>query len=304
MKSFAITVLVSGALFLAYDFFLAPDHDKIVFAKLRVVDRPSESSAAPSKSQAQSSGQTWEQVEPPARTAEPVDEVPSPKASEMNEVAPSTPSEVVPNGVPSVEEYTGNWTKFPSSAFPRPVRLLQAARFHTQAGSVWVQSGGDVIALGSHSGRLEVTPSNGSPLRATVPIDSTDFKPRMTALYDAWKARQVAAKPSVAVPSESIAPPKSTLVEEDGSPKVALDGTIPMLVNAMRDGKFSDVTPQNITHWGRPRLEMVNGKPVWAVAINYMSDTQTGPMEAETVVHIAEGRILSWRFNGSGEEVP
>lgn len=218
--------------------------------------------------------------------------------------------------LPTVEQYTENWTKFPPSAFPRAVRLSQDVRFGLGKGTATIKAGTEVLALEWNRAGLVLTPTKDSKARAVVSMETTDFRSRMTDLYEAWKARQMAASP---VPAPSVAPTPQPAppvlaamekpvakgpVEEDGSPSVALDGTIPMLMAAIKQGRVTEVTPHDITRWGRPKQEVIDGRATWTVEVDYTSSTQLGPMDAETVVHIRDGEIKAWMFQGTEEPVP
>lgn len=308
MKSFVLTLLILGALFLGYDYFLAPAGEKMVFKKpgsQAGVANPSPSSVANAgpadRASLAAAGKT---VEPP-----PVAMAPEPTPPPPVPVGPA-PAAAAPEavGLPSVEGFTQNWTKFPPSAFPRPVKLNQDVRFALGAGTAVVNAGGEVVAIEWTPKGLIVAPTADSKARAVVSMESTDFKVRMTGIYDAWKARQLASSPrpdapSVAQSSASTTAPAREM-EADGRPVVAVDGTIPILVAAMKAGRVSEVTPHNITRWGTPKLEKVNGQDLWAVEVDFTSATQMGRIDAESVAHIRNGKILAWVFKGTGEPVP
>lgn len=300
MKSFAITLLILSALFLGYDYYLAPAAEKMVFKK--------------PASEAELADQGPAKVAPPSPTPDPaiaaptVEPPPAPLMVPEPLPVPVTPAPApVPqgDGLPTVEEFTQNWTKFPPSAFPRPVKLSQDIRFALGAGTAVVKAGGEVVAIEWNPKGLVVAPTPESKARAIISMDGTDFRIRMTAIYDAWKSRQLASAPRPASPPPAIQSSSSSpQVEQNGRPVVAADGTIPMLIAAMKSGRVSEVTPHNITRWGTPKLENIKGQELWAVEVDFTSATQMGTFDAESVVHIREGKIQTWIFKGTGEPVP
>jgi hypothetical protein len=299
MKSFVLTLLILSALFLGYDCYLAPVGEKMVFKKPAA--KTERADPSPTRVAAPPPTPSADVIAPPAE--------PRPVAS----MAPEPPPvPVVPapapvpesDGLPSVEEFTQNWTQFPPSAFPRPVKVTRDIRFVLGAGTALVKAGGEVVAIEWSSKGLVVAPTSESKARAIVSMDGTDFKTRMTAIYDAWKSRQIASAPRPTSPPPSVQTSTSEQVEKDGRPVVAADGTIPMLLAAMKSGRVSEVTPHNITRWGTPKLANINGQEFWAVEVDFTSSTQMGTFDAESVVHIREGRIQAWIFKGTGESVP
>ncbi len=302
MKSLFFTILILGGAFLAYDYFVAEPGTKIVFKSLNPPPKPK---LAP----------------PPASDEKPVvSTTPAPASEPAKPVvitapppAPSTP-EPPKSTTPkfdSIEMLTGNWQKIPPTAFPREVKLLQDVEFKMSVGSSKVAAGAKAYALGASQGAITLAPTSTSPARGQVPIDGTDLKPQLTALYEAWKVRraedlkaiaerkrQQASEPAVAEA------PSGSSVEPGGKPARASDGTFPLLLASMKTGQVTEITPSNITSWQDAQPVKVQGKDGWGVKVNFDAKTVFGPQPAEAQAIVLNGKVTGWYFTGSGEEVP
>lgn len=304
MKSLFYTLLIFGGAFLAYDYFLAPPGQKIVFKSLN----PPQQQSAPVK-----------HIEPPkpvvtGAAPEPVkpiaQEAPMPAAP-----APAAPAPVAASKetkFDSIETLTGNWLKIPPTAFPREVRLLQDALFKMNVGASKVAAGGVAFAISAENGVLILAPTATSPARAQLPIDGTDLKARLNETYEKRKVLRAEELKAAALrksQSQSSAPavaaaPPSGEVEAGGKPVRSGNGSYPLLLASMQRGQVTEVTPDNVTGWQEAQPTTVQGKNGWVVKVNFNARTVFGPQPAEAQAIVLDGRVAGWYFTGSGEEIP
>jgi hypothetical protein len=307
LKSLLITALLLGGAFLAYDRYLAPEKDRIVFKPAPSppvapsVPAPAPEPAAPDENT------------PPA----PKPEAPKSEASIPERSAASTPvaappppqaaGSFVPPKIPTVEDLTENWMRIPPHAFPRQVKLLQDVTFKSGFGSTQTKAGTPASVLAAQRGSLTIAPNPASALRATVPIDATDLKVVLARVYDAWRVQRIAdarraweqrdAAPAVATPDPSS-------LDSMGRPQRGPDGAYPLLLASMKAGVVTEITPRSITRWGDPEKTEVNGKSCWVVPVEFDAATAFGKFHTEAIARVVDGRVLGWFYKGSGEQVP
>lgn len=305
MKSLFYTILIIGAAFLGYDYFLAPPGQKIVFKSLNPPpQKKSAVAAVPAP-----------EVKPVAPEIAPV-----PVKPVMTE-APKPPPVVVETKpttassgprFDSIETLTSNWLKIPSSAFspPREVKLLQDAMFKMSVGASKVAAGGIAFAVGADNGVITLAPTDTSPARAQLPIDGTDLKERLNEVYEKWKVlrteelKAIAAKKLQSGAQHVSAAPSSSEADASGKPVRDSSGAYPLLVTSMKRGQVTEITPENITSWQEPQPTTIQGKNGWAVKVNFNAKTVFGPQPAEAQALVLDGKVTGWYFTGSGEEVP
>jgi hypothetical protein len=306
LKSLFITLLVLGSAFLAYDYFLAPPREKVVFKKPVAKEAAQSSALANADSAAPASAPTPPPAPPPPAPA-PVSIAPPP----MPQAAPPAPVPVAsmdtftPPALPSVEQATANWTRIPASAFPRQVKLVLPVAFKASFGGTQMPAGSEVTALSLQNGSLLLAPTPTSAARASVTVDSTDLKVTLTTAYNAWRERRI-EEAHVAWKNRDRAPVvfASSPVASDGMPQASADGTFPLLLASMRSGMVTEVTPNSITRWGSPEKGDHNGKPCWIIAVDYDAQTAFGKFSTTAVAKIVDGRVAGWFYKGSGEVVP
>jgi len=308
MKSLFYTLLIIGGVFCAYDYFLAPPGQKIVFKSLNP-PKPKVVPAKPVEAPAPEVVEKAPEAVKPVMEEEPKPVAPAPAATPVPvPVAESKGPKFDP-----IEVLTGNWLKIPPTAFPREVKLLQDAEFKMSVGASKVAAGGVAFALGAENGMLVLAPTATSPARARLPIDGTDLKARLNEAYDKWKVlraeelKVIAAKKAQQQATRASAPviaPSSSEVEPGGKPVRAGNGTYPLLIASMQSGQVTEITPDNITHWQEAQPAPVQGKSGWVVKVSYNAKTIFGlqPVEAQAVT--LDGRVVGWYYTGSGEEVP
>jgi len=321
MKSLFITLLILGGAFLAYDGYLAPPSQRLVFPRppgSEVTEQP-QPATPPTEDSAPA---TPKPVSPPKKDKAPgaatpppgqVANAPAPSASAPSTAAtPPAPKagEFVPPRFESIEELTGNWLKLPKSAFGRVVKISKPVSLKTSFGESKVPAGQSVVTLGMENGLLVVAPTADSPARGLVGIDDTDFKAQLVETYEDWKVDRVAILKQLferkkrLTPAPVTASLDRTQVEDDGKPLRSSDGTYPILIAKMHSGDPVEITPQNIIHWGSPEQATVNGLPGWTIDVSYSAKTLFGIQTVDTVAQIQNGKVVAWVYKGSGEPVP
>jgi hypothetical protein len=303
LKSLLVTLIILGGAFLAYDYYLAPDADKMVFKKPAPVQpAPQQLPPTPEDKPAEVVMPTTP-TPPPAMPPAPIVPVAPP---------PPPPAPVVTDGfvapvIPDIVQATQNWTRIPLSAFPRVVKLSKPVAFKASFGSTQVAAGAEVTAMAVQNGTLTVAPNAASSLRGTVAMDDTNLKTVLTGLYDAWRAKRVEqARYAWEHRNDTPAaePPKPVAASSDGKPEQAPDGTYPLLMASMKTGQVTEVTPFNITKWGSAEQAEFRGEKCWNVTIDYTADTAFGKFPGVAVAKVVGGRVAGWFYRDSGEVIP
>ncbi len=288
MKSLFITLLILAGAFLAYDAFLAPPHERMVFEKGPAPVRPA--AAAP--------------------VTTPVETAPAP-AKPASAAAPaastSTTTGFVPPAIPSLEEATQNWAQIPARAFPRSVILKQPVSIKMAAGTGQLAAGTSALALSAAQGVLTIAPSEASTARGQTPVTATDFPDQIRPAYEAWKshrvqtaredweARQKAGAAAVATANQ---------VDAAGKPVANSSGKYELLLESMRTGQVTEVRPSNIRSWGTAHPGMVDGQPGWLIEIDFTATTMFGKFDTQAQAQIRDGKVIRWIYTGSREEIP
>lgn len=259
-------------------------------------------------------------VEPPKPKMEPKPEPPKPMAPEPKpEPMPEMPKPVVdPNAfvapvLPSLQERTENWTKLPASAFPRPVTIKRDLTLSMKMGantaSTQVKAGGTMIARGQDGLNILVSPTETSPMKASVALDDTNLKDILNAGYENWKIAYVASlkrahEYRLAAGERAKNAPASSkggaAKAGNDKPTKDKDGTYPLLIASMKSGQVTEIKPDAIKEWSDPVLE----EGIWKVNVKYETMTMFGKFDTEAQAQIKNGVVEKWIYTGSGEVVP
>lgn len=303
MKSLFYTILIIGGAFLAYDYFGAPPGKKLVFKSLNVVHKPAKVVATV---------KPVEEEKPVVKEVmpEPVKPVVVEKPKPVDKPAAPAPTSSGPK-VETIEALTGNWLKIPVSAFPREVKLLQDAMFKMSVGTSKIAAGGVAYVMSAENGLLTLAPTVTSPARAQLPIDGTDLKARLNAVYAKWKVTREEELKAIAMKkalNQSSAPvaaaPSSSEVDAGGKPVRDSTSAYPLLLASMRSGQVTEIKPENILSWNDPQPVTIQGKPGWAVKVECNVKTIFGLQPVEAQALVLNGKVTGWFYTGSGEEVP
>jgi hypothetical protein len=309
LKSLFITCLILGGAFLAYDYYLAPDGDKMVFKRptaSREVASPSPAGGALPPAPVLPAD-TQKGPPPPSASA-----TVAPSSAPVAASPPATtpPERTAPGGfaapaIPDVARATDNWMHIPPTAFPRPVKLNKAISFKTSFGVTEVAAGSEVTAIAAREGMATVAPNAQSALRTTVPIDATDLKATLTTVYDAWRARRVEdARRAWEQRDSGPAPAQAPQLAGDVKPQMASDGTYPLLLASMKSGQVTEITPTNVRRWGQPEKGQFKSESCWDVPVEFDAQTAFGKISSEAIAKVLHGRVAGWFYKGSGESVP
>ena len=305
MKSLFYTLLIIGGLFTAYDYFLAPKWDRVIFEK---GPRPAAASQIPAHV-------VEDDGAPPEITAPTPAPMAAKKADDWQPTIPKVPTgEFVPPVIPTVETVTKNWTMIPKQAFPRPVILKKDVQVQMSVGSSTLRAGATAQAMAADQGMLQVAPTATSPARGSIAVTDTDFPEQIQVSYEKWKAGKIAqarqawvnAKTRVTTPGKDNSVMSNGLgvnFGADGKPVQNPDGSYNLLLAVISTGRVTDVDPKKVTHWSLPRQETVDGKPTWVIDVTYPTDTIFGPQEVPSHAYIRDNQLLRWVYD-SGEPVP
>ena len=228
-----------------------------------------------------------------------------------------------------IEELVSNWTAVPASAFPRKITLKSDVKFEFAggAGSTNVKAGREALALSLAAGTLVIAPREGSPLRGRVPLAETTFQEVLATAYEGYKERKrsevvkqreranhLAANapagtgPISASSSADVRPSDNLLKEYEVKlgkmPTRAADGTVPIMVNSIRNGDVNEIKVNEINHWGPIRYEIVERQPYWTATVNYITASLFGTFPTEAMALMRHGKVEAWVYTGSMEEVP
>ncbi len=303
MKSLFFTLLIIGGLFTAYDYFLAPRWDRVIFEK-----GPRPAVAA---------------TQIPAHSIEddgPAPIIPAPatadkKPDTWQPTVPALPShDFVPPTIPTAEAVTKNWNTIPSQAFPRPVILKKDVQVQMSVGSSTLRAGATAQAIAADQGQLTIAPTPTSPARGQIPVTDTDFPEQIQITYEKWKAGRIAqarqawlnAKTRITTPGKDNSTLPNGLgvnFSPEGKPIQNPDGSYNLLLAVISTGRVTDVDPKKVTHWSIPRQETIDGKPTWVIDVTYPTDTIFGPQEVPSHAHIRDQQLVRWVYD-SGEPVP
>jgi len=306
MKSLFITLLLLGGVFAAYDYFLAPPGQKMIFKDLNPPPKPKtvvEAAPEPEKPVEAPVTPTASEAPKPAEAPKVVETAPAPAPA-----APAAPK------AGSIEALTNNWTNIPPSAFPREVTLLKDAEFKMPVGAAKVTAGRKVQAIAFKEGMLALLSAPGSTAKAIVSIDDTDLKTILTDGYEKWKVARAEYLKKISAQKQQMASTikaESTTansnraeVDETGKPMRGDDRGYPLLLSSIRRGQVTDIKPEKIISWGDPNPTKLQGKDGWAIKVEYQADTIFGLQPVEAQALVVNGRVQGWFYTGSGEEVP
>lgn len=313
MKALFITLLIFGGAFTAYDYFLAPPGQKMIFKKLNegaVAAEPASGTPATTESGIPVPPIPQDKAAPAMKT----DDSPPPALKPATTVSDAPPPPVadptafaVPKFEP-LESLAKNWTFIPKTAFPRQVHLKKAVPFKMSVGSSFLNAGAEVVALGFENGNLTLAPTASSTARAIAPLDDTDLKAILYENYEKWKVLRVEFLKKAherRLANKSTQPPESAPTgDASQAPSRSGDGSYPLLVSHLNSGDVTEIKAKNIHNWGDPVAMQYEGKPAWGIKVQADVDTVFGLQPAEAQAIVSGGRVKGWFYTGSGEPVP
>lgn len=307
MKALLITILIFAGAFTAYDYFLAPPGQKIIFKKLN--EGVAAATAAPATTESGIPVPEIPQDKP--ATVMKTDDAPPPPPKPVEAEAPPPVPKATEFAVPKFEpldELAKNWTFIPKTAFPRQVHLKKAVPFKMSVGSATLNAGAEVTALGFENGNLTLSPTASSTARALAPLDDTDLKAVLYENYEKWKVLRIdflkKAHERRMAHKASEPPEPAPSADNSQAPTRSGDGSYPLLVSHLNSGEVSEIKVKNIHSWGDPVQMQFEGKPAWGIKVQADVDTVFGLQPAEAQAIISGGRVKGFFYTGSGEPVP
>jgi len=319
MKSLFVTLLIFGAAFLGYDYFLAKPWERLVFEK-----GPAPAPTAPAPGTSVFGQKLEDDVPPPPAdptTLAPGTTTPGTAAAETKPAdnwqptIPKIPTgEFVPPNIPSAEVVTKNWTMIPKQAFPRPVVLKKDVSVKMSVGASTLRAGATAQAMGSENGVLAIAPTETSAARGSIAVTDTDFPEQILAKYAQWKvtrieqARQawINAKTRIASggsDNSTMSNGQGVNFGAAGKPIQNSDGSYNLLLAVISTGRVTDVDPKDVVHWSLPRQDTIDGKPTWVIDVTYTTNTLFGRMDVPSHAHVRDNQLVRWIYD-SGEPVP
>jgi len=210
---------------------------------------------------------------------------------------------------PPLEQVVKNWREVPAKAFPRPVKLMKPVEFTMSIGKSLVGAGGTATAIAQEGDMLIVAPTPTSMAKSKIAMDDTDLKATLTAAYENWKVQDTAfrkrrwqlAKMAASNPQPVAA---SSGPINNNKPEKNADGQYAILLDSMKSGQVTEVTPQNITKWGDPQPEIIDGKNQWVIVVDYITKTMFGDFPTAAKAFVYNARVDKWVYKESGEVVP
>ena len=233
--------------------------------------------------------------------------------------APAAPVDPVDARYPlpvfkEITEITKEWSSIPSKAFPRPVKTKVAVTFENEGKKSTLPENSDARAVGMVQGMLILMPKGDDNSRAMIPLANTDLKETLTALYEkykAYKTSQIMAQRLRAKGLLAKGPVQDAATGAAGpKPERQADGVIQAMVDDLGTRKLKEISVKAITEWGDLNYEEVTdakGLPpgfYWTgtVAVT-VENPLFGPQPAECMAVIKNGKVLTWLYTGSREEV-
>lgn len=309
MKSLFYTLLILGGLFLAYDFYLAPPWERVVFEK---GPRPAAATKSAIPDHVIEDDGPQSAPVSSASTSQPKETA---KKEEWQPTIPKLPqNDFTPPVIPSAETVTQNWTLIPAQAFPRPVVLKKDAEVKMAVGASTLRAGATAQAISSENGSLTIAPTATSPARGVIPVTDTDFPDQIQASYAKWKEARIAqarqawlnAKTRITTPGKdnsTLSNGQGVNFGADGRPVQNADGSYNLLLAVISTGRVTDVDPRKVRHWSIPRAETIDGRPGWIIDVTYPTNSLFGPMDVTSHAYIQDNQLLKWVYD-SGEPVP
>lgn len=301
MKSLFYTLLILGAAFTGYDYFLAKPWERVIFEKgPRPVVAPK--STIPDH---------VVEDDGPVGTAPAAPKV----ADNWQPSVPKIPTnEFTPPVIPSVETMTKNWTVIPKQAFPRSVVLKKDVSVKMSVGASTLRAGATAHALAADNGVLTIAPTETSAARGSIALKDTDFPEQIQASYEKWKVARIeqvrqawiSAKTKITSPGKdnsTISNGQGVNFSAEGKPVQNPDGSYNLLLAVISTGRVSDVDPKKVVHWSAPEMRTVDDKPTWVIDVRYETKTIFGLMEVDSHAHIRDGQFVRWIYD-SGEPLP
>jgi hypothetical protein len=104
------------------------------------------------------------------------------------------------------------------------------------------------------------------------------------------------------VPFQGV--PAIVTVARDGKPLRNADGSYPILLESMRQGQVTEITPDVVSKWGELEERIQKGARYWVIRVDFRHKFVFGKAESSAEAWIRKGRVEKWLYTASGEVVP
>lgn len=203
--------------------------------------------------------------------------------------------------IKSLDEITSNWTAVPERALPSQITLKKDLQFALgTSGSVTKPADSDVYPVGTNGSlQVRVAMAPGSENEALVAMDDTDFKERVTEMYnngvagirarvdaqrDAERTRIAASATITEAEKATVSSPTATTSTDE----------IEIMKSSIARGELAGLSPSDITTYRKLGFEK-DGQTVFQVgAAVYDVKTMFGTFQTEAKAFIREGKVVRW----------
>ncbi len=209
----------------------------------------------------------------------------------------------------TIEEITKEWSAIPSRAFPRKIKTKVDLMFDTPAGKVNLPSGSEARAAGMVAGMLIVMRVEDENPRIEVPLANTDLKETMTSLYEQYKEyrRNIVLKERTAArerKSKSNGATEQQMALAGPKPEVRAGGVVPVMMDDILTGKYTELKASSITSWGNLAFEEIEGAVYWTGTLQVTVENPLfGPQPTEVMALMKDNKVVKWIYTGSREPV-
>jgi len=208
--------------------------------------------------------------------------------------------------IKSLDEITSNWTAVPERALPSQITLKKELQFTLgTSGFVTKPADSDVYPVGTNGSlQVRVAMAPGSANEELVAMDDTDFKERVTEMYNNGVAgirARVDAQPDaertrVAAAASITEAEKATVISPSATTST---DEIEIMKSSIARGELAGITPGDITTYRKLGFEK-EGQTVFQIgAAVYDEKTMFGNFQTEAKAFIREGRVVRWERAGN-----
>lgn len=203
--------------------------------------------------------------------------------------------------IKSLDEITSNWTAVPARALPQKITLKKDLQFQLgTTGSVTKPADSVVYTVGTNSSaQVRVLMASDSNNEALVAMDDTDFKERVTEMYDKGVAGIRAHVDAQRESERSRIASAATITEaEKAAVRTPTTATstdeIEIMKSSIASGELAGLSPSDITTYRKLGFEK-DGQTVFQIgAAVYDVETMFGTFQTEAKAFIRDGKVIRW----------
>lgn len=202
--------------------------------------------------------------------------------------------------IQSLEAITNNWTAVPERALPEQITLKSDLQFQLgTTGSVTKSAGSTVYTKGTTGNQqVRVAMAPGSENETLVAMTDTDFKERVTEMYDTGVAK-IRARIDAQRESERLRiAAASTITEAEkaqvSSPSSTSTDEVEIMKASISRGELAGLSAGDILTYRKLGFEK-EGQTVFQVgAAVYEEKTLFGTFQTEAKAFIRDGKVIRW----------